>query len=110
MKQKEIYLAKLDPILGVEQGGIRPVLIISGDTMNENFNAHICCPLTSSIKGYAGTIFLKKNKQNNLNQDSEILTFQIRTLSQKRLLKKLGEITDSEFLEVLTKLQEVLTI
>ena len=75
MKQKEIHLADLNPTKGSEQQGIRPVVIISGDVMNNNLDVCIVCPLSTTIKHYAGCIFLPKNNINNLSNDSEIISF-----------------------------------
>ena len=108
MKQKDIYLADLNPTKKNEQSGIRPVVIISGDTMNDNLGIVIVCPLTSSIKNYTGTVFVGKNQKNKLKSDSEILVFQIRAISQKRLIKKVGRITDIEFKTILNSLSEIL--
>ncbi|MCX7736160.1 MAG: type II toxin-antitoxin system PemK/MazF family toxin [Candidatus Kapabacteria bacterium] len=109
MKQKDIYLANLNPSMGSEQKGIRPVVVISGNAMNDNLDICIVCPLSSVIKGYAGCVPLNKDSLNNLECDSEIISFQIRTISKERLIKKIGEISDGQLKEVKTKLLEVLT-
>ncbi len=108
MKQKDIYLAKLDPIVGKEQAGIRPVVIISGDTMNTDFDICIICPITSKVKNYEACVLLRKSTLNNLNQDSEVLSFHVRTVSKDRFIKKIGEITDQQLEEVLIGLVDVL--
>ncbi len=108
MKQKDIYLANLNPTQDNEQSGIRPVVIISGDTMNKNLGIVIVCPLTSSIKNYAGTIFIKKSVENKLKSDSEIIVFQIRAISQKRLVKKIGKIKNKDFESVVNSLKDIL--
>lgn len=109
MKQKDIYLVNLNPTLGSEQNGIRPVVIFSGNTMNDNLEVSIVCPLSSSIKGYEGCVFVKKDSLNNLENDSEIITFQIRTVSNKRFIKKIGEISDGQLKDLKLKLFEILT-
>lgn len=109
MKQKDVYIADLNPIKGSEQKGVRPIVIISGNAMNDNLEICIACPLTSNIKGYAGSVFIPKDKLNNLDQDSEAITFQIRSISKSRLLQKIGEISNSQLQEIKTKLNEVLT-
>ena len=86
MKQLEIWLADLEPVKGSEQGKIRPVVIISGDTMNANFNVVIVCPLSSSIKYYEDCCVIKKTETNGLNSDSEVITFQIRTVSKNFII------------------------
>ncbi len=109
MNQGDIYIAQLDPSKGSEQKGTRPVVIISGDTMNEHFGIVICCPISSNIKRYAGCIFLKKNPQNGLDTDSEVISFQIRSLSKQRLIKKIGSITLTQLKELQEGLHDILT-
>lgn len=108
MKQRDIYLANLNPIKKGEQAGIRPVVVVSGDTMNDNLGVTIICPLTSVIKNYPGTVIIEKNSINKLTEDSEGLVFQIRTISQKRLTKKLGKISKNDFKEIINSLNDVL--
>jgi mRNA interferase MazF len=109
LKQAEIWLADLDPAKGIEQGKIRPVLIISGDTMNENFPVVIACPLSTIIKNYEGCVVIYKNKINKLTSDSEVITFQVRTISKDRLIKKMGNATALELENVIAGLNDVLT-
>ena len=109
MKQKEIYWANLNPTRGKEQSGKRPVVIISGNTMNKKTNIFIICSISSKLKYYPGCVKIKKNKINNLKQDSEIITFQVRTISKERLGKKIGEITDEELKQVFSGLGDILT-
>lgn len=107
MLQRDIYLADLNPTKGREQKGKRPVVIISGNTMNKNFGVFIVCPVSSKVKNYAGCVRLKKDKVNKLAEDSEIITFQIRTIAKERMIKKIGEITDAQLKEIFYSLNEV---
>ncbi len=107
MLQKDICLADLNPVKGKEQKGKRPVVVISGNTMNKNLGIFIVCPISSKIKNYAGCVKLDKNKINKLDADSEIITFQIRTIAKERMIKKLGEITDEQLKEIFFSLNEV---
>jgi len=109
MKQREIWLADLNPSAGSEQNGIRPVVIISGNAMNDNLEISIICPLSSKIKRYAGCLVLQKNNINGLDKNSEILTFQIRTISSARFIRKLGEISKEELYGIKKNLLEILT-
>ncbi|MBW6461385.1 MAG: type II toxin-antitoxin system PemK/MazF family toxin [Bacteroidales bacterium] len=109
MKQRDICLADLNPVQGSEQSGIRPVVVISGNAMNDNLNICIVCPLSSHIKNYAGCIVLKKDDLNQLDHDSEVTTFQVRTISKSRLVKKIGVVTESQLQQILQGLVEVLT-
>lgn len=108
MKQKDIYYAELDPIRGREQRCTRPVVIISGNTMNKHFDVCIACPITSSIKNFSSCVSLKKSEKNGLKSDGEIITFQIRSISKNRLIKKIGKISDEELKKVILGLNEVL--
>jgi len=105
--QKGIYSANLNPTKESEQSGRRPVVIISGSSMNEHMRVVIVCPLSSSVKKYPGCVFVGKNKINNLKTDSEILTFQIRTLSQSRLSKKIGMITDKQLMQIMAGFSDI---
>jgi mRNA interferase MazF len=109
MKQGEIWLADLNPVKGSEQQGIRPVVVISGNAMNDNLGIGIICPLATTIKFYAGCIVLKKNKTNGLVKDSEVLTFHVRTIARERLQKRLGMVTADQLKEIKTGLMEILT-
>lgn len=109
MKQGDLYFAQLDPAAGSEQKGLRPVVIISGDSMNDVLDICIICPLTSHIKSFPGCVVLKKNKINGLDKDSEIMTFQGRVISKSRLLKKIGVISQKELTEIKRGLVDILT-
>ena len=109
MKQREIWLADLNPVKGSEQKGVRPVVIVSGNAMNDHFGVCIICPISSKMKNYAGCLVLKKDNVNGLERDSEVITFQVRAISNERLISKMGELTKPQ-LEVIKKgLMEVLT-
>ena len=90
MNQGDIFLANLNPTEGSEQSGVRPVIILSGNTLNTNLDICIVCPMTSILKKFPGCQIISASEINDLSRDSQILTFQIRTISQSRLIKKLG--------------------
>jgi mRNA interferase MazF len=96
MKQGEIWHADLEPVRGSEQSGKRPVVIVSGPTMNTALQIIIVCPLTSVIKNIKGCIVIQKNQINNLKKNFEVLVLQVRTISKKRLSKKIGNITKDQ--------------
>ncbi|MDX9970283.1 MAG: type II toxin-antitoxin system PemK/MazF family toxin [Candidatus Gracilibacteria bacterium] len=108
MKQKDIYLANMNPTMGSEQSGKRPVVIISGNTLNTNLNIKIVCPISSKVKNQRVTVCIEKNKKNNLDKDSVVLPFQVRSVSNSRLINKIGEISDNELILILKKLNESL--
>jgi mRNA interferase MazF len=109
MKQGDIYIANLNPSRGSEQRGQRPVVVVSGNAMNDHFGVVIVMPLSTKIKKYAGCILLKRDKINNLKQDSEVITFQLRSVSKDRLTKKMGNISADQLHELKKKLLEILT-
>ena len=96
MRQGELWYADLNPVKGSEQAGFRPVVVISGNLMNEYLNTVICCPLTSKIKNYHGNVVLQPDAQNKLKVTSEILTAQIRCIARERLVKKIGAISTTQ--------------
>lgn len=100
MKQGEIWMTNLDPIEGSEQSGFRPVVIVSGNVLNDHAQVVWCCPLTSKIKCYHGNLILLPNPSNGLAEESEILTLHLKSLSKSRLKNKIGKIS-SEQLKVI---------
>ena len=108
MKQCEIWLADLNPVRGSEQKGMRPVVIVSGNVLNDYMPIVIACPLTSKIKAYKGNIVLEPNQTNGLSAKSEILTFHIRSISKERLVKKLGKISEQQLTELKEGLNDIL--
>jgi len=109
MKQGEIWYAGLDPVKGSEQGGYRPMVILSGNLLNQYLSIVICCPLTTKIKNYQGNIVLQPDDKNNLQEVSEILTFHIRSVSKERLQKKIGVISKEQLSLLKKYLNEILT-
>ncbi len=102
MNQGEIWQANLNPYKGSEQGGFRPVVILSGNLLNRHLPVVITAPLTTQIKNYKGNPVLKPSGTNCLSKESELLVFQIRSVSKDRLVEKLGNI-DPEELELAIK-------
>lgn len=108
MKQGEIWLTNLNPTEGSEQAGFRPVLIVSGNVLNDNANVIICCLLTTKIKKYHGNLILNPTSKNGLKDVSEVLTFHIRSLSKSRFKSKMGKIDSSELKQVHTCLGDIM--
>jgi mRNA interferase MazF len=96
MKQGEIWQANLNPAKGSEQGGFRPVVILSGNLLNRHLPVVIAAPLTTKIKNYKGNPVLKPSETNGLDHESELLVFHIRSISKDRLVKYIGNINPSE--------------
>ncbi len=86
IKRGEIYYADLSPVVGSEQGGIRPVLIIQNDIGNKYSPTVIIAAITSQLsKAKIPTHVELSAKQYNLAKDSVILLEQVRTIDKRRL-------------------------
>ncbi len=108
MRQREIWLANLDPPRGSEQAGQRPVAIISGNLLNENLPIVIAVPLTTKLKRYKGNPVLIPSKSNGLKSESELLVFHIRSIAKDRLKRRLGEIAPEDLAVCLKTLSDIL--
>lgn len=95
VKRGDIYYADLSPVVGSEQGGIRPVLIIQNDVGNKYSPTVIAAAITSQInKAKMPTHIELSAKEYGLNKDSVILLEQIRTIDKKRLREKIGRLDE----------------
>ena len=91
-----IFMADLNPVIGSEQQGRRPVLVFSDETTSSVMPVVTILPVTSLKKGrrvYPNEALLKKGVA-GLETDSIVLAHQIRTISKQRLMNCLGEISD----------------
>ncbi len=93
VKRGEIYYADLSPVVGSEQGGIRPVLIIQNDVGNRYSPTVIAAAITSRLdKAKLPTHISLRAEGCGLRKDSVILLEQIRTIDKQRLKECMGEI------------------
>lgn len=107
VKRGEIYYADLSPVIGSEQGGIRPVLIVQNDIGNKYSPTVIIAAITSQIhKGKLPTHVEISASEYGLPKDSVILLEQIRTIDKKRLREKIGFLSP----EAMKKVDEGLQI
>ena len=89
----DIYYADLSPVVGSEQGGVRPVLIIQNDVGNKFSPTVIIAAITSQLdKAKLPTHIELKKEKYNLVKDSVVLLEQIRTLDKRRLQEKICSI------------------
>jgi len=96
VKRGDIYYADLSPVVGSEQGGMRPVLIVQNDTGNKHSPTVIAAAITSQTgKAKLPTHIELSGQSVGLTRDSVILLEQIRTLDKSRLREKMGRL-DSE--------------
>lgn len=108
MKQGEIWYANLNPSNGSEQAGFRPVVIVSGNLLNELLPVVIVMPLTTNIKRYKGNPVLQPTKSNGLKDISEMLVFHIRSISKDRLVERIGNIETEELQHSIRTLNDIL--
>lgn len=96
VKRGDIYYADLSPVVGSEQGGIRPVLIVQNNVGNRYSPTVIAAAITSQINKAKMPTHIELNAQNfGLTKDSVILLEQIRTIDKKRLKEKMGSLDDN---------------
>lgn len=96
VKRGDIFYADLSPVVGSEQGGIRPVLIVQNDVGNKYSPTVIVAAITSRInKAKMPTHIEIKGDDYGLSKDSVILLEQIRTIDKKRLKERIGHIDEN---------------
>lgn len=116
VKRGDIYYADLSPVIGSEQGGLRPVLIIQNDVGNKYSPTVIAAAITSRLgktklpthidvnrdSCFSGIISsdAEKNEKMGLAKDSVILLEQIRTLDKRRLKEKMGHLDEDTMQQV----------
>ena len=108
MKQGEIWYANLNPTKGSEQAGLRPVVIVSGNLLNQHLNIILAVPLTTKVKHYKGNPVVQPTKANGLKSESEMLVFHIRSISKDRLTKRLGTVEPAELAQFTKTLNDIL--
>ena len=107
IRRGEIYYADLSPVIGSEQGGIRPVLVVQNDIGNKYSPTIIIAAITSQInKAKLPTHVEISAQEYSLPKDSVILLEQIRTVDKKRLRDKIGYLTP----ETMKKVDEGLMV
>jgi mRNA interferase MazF len=103
IKQYEVYLINLDPTVGCEIQKTRPCVVISPDEMNRNIQTVIISPMTTKSHDYPTRVKLTFR-----NKTGWIVLDQIRTVDKKRLVKKLGRISDDAIKKVKAIIKEML--
>jgi mRNA interferase MazF len=107
VKRGDVYYADLSPVIGSEQGGVRPVLVIQNDIGNKYSPTIIVAAITSQInKAKLPTHVEIRASEYGLSKDSVVLLEQIRTIDKKRLREKIGRFND----EMMGKVDECLKI
>ena len=107
MKRGDVFYADLRPVIGSEQGGIRPVLIIQNDVGNKHSPTVICAAITSKMnKAKLPTHIELSSEKYDMDKDSVILLEQLRTIDKKRLKDKICHLDQ----DIMKKVNEALLI
>ena len=101
IKRGEIYYADLSPVVGSEQGGVRPVLIVQNDIGNRHSPTVIAAAITSQREKAKLPTHISLDAVNcGLAKDSVVLLEQVRTLDKRRLREKMGSVNIRSMKEV----------
>ena len=101
VKRGDIFYADLSPVVGSEQGGMRPVLIVQNDTGNKHSPTVIAAAITSKTGKARLPTHIELNAQSvGLSRDSVILLEQIRTIDKSRLRERMGKLDDNTMTKV----------
>ncbi len=107
IRRGDIYYADLSPVVGSEQGGVRPVLIIQNDVGNRYSPTVIAAAITSrGTKAKLPTHIKLYAERSGLSKDSVVLLEQIRTLDKRRLKEKMGTLSPGD----MDRIDEALSI
>ncbi len=106
IKRGDVYYADLSPVVGSEQGGIRPVLIIQNDIGNRFSPTVIVAAITAKIQKAKLPTHIEATKKHGFDRDSVILLEQVRTIDKQRLTDKITHLDD----ELMDKVNQALEI
>jgi mRNA interferase MazF len=111
IRRGEIYLYDGDPVVGNEQGGRRPGVVVSGDPFNDIAGRHIVLvvPVTRRIRGWP-THVLVKSGTGGLEVDSYAMTEQLRAISPRRLARRLGSVDAATMSSITGALRGILAL
>ena len=109
LKQFDIWLADLNPTIGTEPGKTRPVIIVQSDLLNEVHLSTIVCPVTTNVRPDANLLRVHLTIA-QLSKVSDILVDQIRSIDNKRLIKRLGKLTPAQVGKLRANLMIVLDL
>ena len=107
VRRGDIYFADLSPVVGSEQGGVRPVLIVQNDVGNKHSPTVIAAAITSQINKARLPTHIELSAQSyGLSKDSVVLLEQIRTIDKKRLKERMGRVDDG----MMTKIDDAIAV
>jgi mRNA interferase MazF len=95
IKQFDIWIADLEPQRGTETGKVRPVLIVQTNLMNNEHPSTLICPITTNVEKESEILRVRIKKGTaNLKIESDIVIDQLRAIDNRRLLNRIGELTE----------------
>lgn len=103
MSRGEVWEVILDPIKGSEQAGFRPCVIVSPDSMNSQLETIVVLPMTTKFKNWPSRV-----EADFLNVRGQVMCEQIRTVSRKRMQRKLGKLNIAQIAEIKLVLKQML--
>ena len=108
IKRGDMFYADLSPVVGSEQGGIRPVLVIQNDTGNKYSPTVIVSAITSQLNNIKLPTHIElDSKEFGWKSESVVLAEQIRTIDKSRLKEKIGHIDDNK---IMNKINDALGV
>lgn len=100
VRKGDLYFADLSPVIGSEQGGVRPVLVVQNDIGNKYSPTIIVAAVTSQNKANLPTHVSIAAEGNGLSKNSVVLLEQLRTIDKKRLKERIGTIDQTRLPDV----------
>ena len=100
VKKGDLFFADLSPVVGSEQGGLRPVLVVQNDVGNKYSPTIIVAAVTSQTKTKLPTHVRLEATQGGLSKDSVVLLEQLRTIDKQRLKERIGTLSESQLPDV----------
>lgn len=107
IKRGDIYYADLNPVIGSEQGGVRPIVVLQNDVGNKYSPTVIAAATTSKLTKAKLPTHIELSKETSpLPKDSVVLLEQIRTIDKSRIKEKIGEVPP----EIMGRIDEALLL
>ena len=111
IRQFEIWIADLEPQRGTETGKVRPVLVVQTDLLNQVHPSTLICPITSNVQKESEILRVNiKQGFSNLKESSDIMIDQIRSIDNRRFLKKVGILPVSLSIKVKENIKIILDL
>jgi mRNA interferase MazF len=95
----DILIIDLNPTLGFDQQGVRPVLVVQTNRVNRFSPTTVVCPISSVLKQYPHHFIVEPSTENGLYKKSRVDLLQIRTIDQSRIVKKIGTLESKYWYE-----------